>query len=355
MISIIDGDPGLGKSLITLALAAALSQGRPIVLGVPSIGPFDVLILAAEDDAARTIKPRLRAAGANLERVHIVDGLQSGETIKPVRFPKDLPWIRDFILKHRVRLVIIDPIMGFLDGQVDAHKDQSIRDVLSSLKRVAEETGATLVMIRHLNKKAGDAAMYRGGGSIAITAAARSALVVGKVPDQAGVCAITVAKCNLSSPTRAMTYSISTIEGFPVIVWGQEIELSADDLLPATPERRGQKQDMAHDWLAKQLGNGPLNANEVMDRGKAAGHSEKTLQRAAKALGVERRKVGYAGRWVWSLTSKMANSSPGTSDLGIFEETNWIDANTPEDGQSDFSENLLEDGPGLDGFVEGEL
>src|SRR5262249_53079707 len=158
----------------------------------------DVLILAAEDDAARTITPRLRAAGADLTRCHICDGIQVGDTVRPVRFPDDLPWLQEFILAHKVRLVVIDPIMGFLNGLLDSHKDQSIRDVLAAIKQVAERTGAAVVMIRHLNKKAGESALYRGGGSIAIAAAARSALVVGNVPDRPGVLALAVVKCNLA-------------------------------------------------------------------------------------------------------------------------------------------------------------
>src|SRR5262245_8097624 len=139
MITIIDGDPGLGKSLITLSLATAVTRGQAIIPGVPPVGPADVLILAAEDDPARTIKPRLRAAGADLRRVHIVDGVPDGKLNRPLRLPEDIQRLRQEILRHGVRLVVIDPFMGFLEAKVDAHKDQSVRDVLAAIKKIAEE------------------------------------------------------------------------------------------------------------------------------------------------------------------------------------------------------------------------
>jgi hypothetical protein len=353
MVSLIDGDPGLGKSLITLALSACISTGMPIVPGVPAIGPAGVMILAAEDDPARTITPRLRAAGADLERVHIVDGLRTRNGIRPVRFPVDIPVIRESILENEVRLVVIDPIMGFLNAVVDAHKEQSIRDVLAGIKQLAEETEAAVVMIRHLNKKAGEAAIYRGGDSIAFTAAARSALVVGKVPNRPGVFALAVAKCNLVPAPPAIAYSIECPESVPVIGWAEELNLSADDLLPATPPRRGQKQEDAEDCLKEQLVNGSIDSTEVLDRGRGAGYSESTIRRAADSLGVEKHKSSFGGPWRWSLPSKMTNLPAEEGEVTIFDETSGKHVDTPEDGQSDFREQFRNDDH--DGFVEGEL
>jgi hypothetical protein len=329
-----------------------------VVEGEKCADAADVLILAAEDDAARTITPRLRAAGADLGRVHIVEGVPTGDGDRPLRFPEDLRKLRDGITEHNARLVIIDPIMGFLEGHVDSHKDQSIRDVLAEIKRVAEETGAAIVMIRHLNKKAGESAMYRGGGSIAITAAARSALVVGRVPDQPDTYALAVVKCNLAPPTPAITYGIDSPESVPVISWGPEIELSADELLPATPPRQGAQRNAAKGWLTEQLGNGPILVNDLLARAKEAGHAERTIRRAADELGVDKSKERFSGRSSWSLPPKMANS-PQEGKLAIFEKPSEKRVDSPKDGQPHSPQggvgHLPGDDPAPDRVVEGEL
>jgi hypothetical protein len=331
MLSIIDGDPGTGKSLITLALAAAVSRGTPVIPHAPVVGPAGVMILPAEDDAARTVVPRLRAAGANLDRVHIVDEVQLGDTARPVQLPEDLRFLREYIERNGVRLVVFDPIMGYLSGLVDSHKDQSARDVLSALRRLAEETGVAIVMIRHLNKRAGDAALYRGGGSIAFTAAARSALVVGRVPDRPGVLALAVAKCNLAAPVPAVTYHVGTDHdsAAPLVEWGEEMELSADDLLPAAPPRRAGKRAEAEKWLREQLQNGPVAADELFKRAAALDLSEGTLRRAADELGVVKDRKGFQGGSRWSLSGHSRQLSAEDTGVGGNGESSGKGAESP--------------------------
>src|SRR5262249_1409568 len=149
--------------------------------------------------------------------VHVCDGMPEKNSVRPVRLPQDLPALEQFVDENDIGLVVIDPILAFLDGGIDSHKDQSIRDVLSVLKYVAEKTGAAFLLLRHLNKRQGDAALYRGGGSIAFTAAARSALVVGEIPNEKHTYGLAVAKCNLAAPEPTLTYTVETLLGPPRI------------------------------------------------------------------------------------------------------------------------------------------
>jgi hypothetical protein len=210
MITLLDGDPGQGKSLITINIAAAVSTGRPIREGEPALPRGHVLILADEDDYARTVKPRLEAAGADLSRCGLIQGLRvevdGQEETRPILLPDALAKIEEEIEARGARLLIIDPFLGYLNAHVDSHKDQSIREVLHRLKRIAERTGVAIVLVRHLNKKAGEAAIYRGGGSIAMLAAARSVMLAGRQPDHPDEFALAMVKCNLAAMGETLSY-----------------------------------------------------------------------------------------------------------------------------------------------------
>ncbi len=182
-VAIIDGDPGLGKSLIMLDLAARLSTGRPWPDGAnhPSPEPAATIYLSAEDRDDDTITPRLQALGADLGRVFVYcckDRLLH----RPLAFPANIAFLGRTLAKTGARLVIIDPIVAFLDDSILSGSDQSIRRALYPLAELAKMYGCTIILIRHLNKKAGSRSLYRGGGSIGFVAACRSAWLVGLDP-----------------------------------------------------------------------------------------------------------------------------------------------------------------------------
>lgn len=201
-LTIIDGDPGLGKSTITVDLAARVSKGwrMPPLNGATDLaGPADVLILSAEDVPEQTIRPRLDAAGADLDRIHIVDATAVGEQDeRPPILPADVDLVEELAQQRGVKLITVDPFMAYLDGELNAHKDQDVRRCLHRLKMLAEKTGAAVLLVRHLNKLNGGPALYRGGGSIGIAGAARSALLVGRNPAASNQLVLAAAKCNLA-------------------------------------------------------------------------------------------------------------------------------------------------------------
>lgn len=162
-ITVLDGDPGLGKSLVTLDLAARVTRGRQMPWDAPALeeGPAGVVLLSAEDGLATTIVPRLRIAAADLRRVRIIRNVpdadsQTGQSLsRPFRLPRDIPFLEHAIQRKDARLVVIDPLMAYLDTSVNSWSDQDVRSALAPLAALAERTGVAMLILRHLNKSAG--------------------------------------------------------------------------------------------------------------------------------------------------------------------------------------------------------
>lgn len=171
-VSILDGDPGVGKSTLAAAVVAGVTTGSHW-FGQTHVG--SAIVASAEDGYADTLVPRLQAAGADLSKVLFLAGLDLSKWQHEAALEKEAS-------SQSVRIIVVDPFMAFL-GYVDSYRDQAIRQVMSRLSRLGEETGAAILLIRHLNKNTETSNIYRGGGSIGITAAARSVLLLRKSED----------------------------------------------------------------------------------------------------------------------------------------------------------------------------
>jgi len=182
-LTVLDGDPGLGKSTVALDFAARISTASPLPDGTRPEYPQNTILLSAEDAIGDTIRPRLEAAGADLNRVTVVRGVNESDGPRPPVLPGDLASLEALIGEDDASLVIVDPFMAYLAGGIDAHRDQDVRRALHALSATAERTGAALVIVRHLNKAPGGNALYRGGGSIGIIGAARAGMMI--APDRA--------------------------------------------------------------------------------------------------------------------------------------------------------------------------
>jgi len=311
-ITILEGDPGLGKSTLALDLAARVSTSAPMPDGTPTeLG--GVVIMSLEDGLADTIVPRLKAVGADLTRCVSLDGVGRGGKI---RLPtvEDTEAIREACEEVKARMVIIDPLMGFISSKQNSWRDQDMRSALGPLAKLGEELGVAVVVIRHLNKAAGGQAIYRGGGSIGIVGAARTAFLIAKDPEADDRRIMACIKNNLAPTPPSLSFHIEGVGETSRIVWGKVSPHTADALLAVqVPQEERSALEEAKKFLCKTLAAGPVETWEVQKQARAAGIKDKTLNRAKRALGVQAKKEDFQGGWLWILAEdgqevpKMAN------------------------------------------------
>ncbi len=311
--STIAGDPGLGKSQVSIALAALVSTGG--ILPDGSVCPQgDVVFITAEDDVADTIRPRLEAAGADLRRVHVVDGV-------PAKTSTGQDGVRGFDLTcdvnrlaemldalPAVRLIVIDPASAFL-GDVDSHKNAEVRAALNAITKLAEDRRLCLLTINHLNKGKGSA-MSRVLASVAFVAQPRAAYVVTRDKDDPALRVMAPLKNNIAVDGMAFYFKVVSftstgdIETSRVEWQDRTEQLSADEALEQKSPRGGGAESMrAMDYVRGALAFGARPAREMEAGAKAAGISGATLRRARAALRVVASKeLGKPnGAWVWAL------------------------------------------------------
>lgn len=324
-LTILAGDPGLGKSFLTLDIAARVSRGAgwPDAPGVATT-PGGVVLLSAEDDVADTIRPRLEAAGANLHRISVLDAIMvvgdhASQSARVFDLSRDLPALEQAIQGvPECQLVVIDPITAYL-GSVDSHKNADIRGLLAPLSQLAAKHGVAVVAVTHLNKNGGGAAIYRTMGSLAFTAAARAAWAVSKDKNLPTRRLLLPIKSNIAPDTGGLAYRIQAdgVSISPVVVWEPNpVNVSADDALAGERGMGGGRteRDAAADWLRDFLADGPKLAKEVESESEAAGFKKRTIERAKAAVGIVPRKDGFGGGWVWALPGGTEDRQAGQED-----------------------------------------
>lgn len=299
---VLDGDPGLGKSTLSLLIAAYVSKGMfwPDGSRCPVGG---VVLLGAEDDPGDTIRPRLDAASADVSRIVALVSVIDRDGQRLPQLPDDLDRIEEAIRAVGARLVIVDPLMAFLGHETNAHRDQHVRRALAPLARLAERYGVTVLVVRHLNKASeGANPLYRGGGSIGIIGAVRAGLLVAPDPDdesgQRRVLAVT--KSNLGAKPPSLGFYVSEASnGAAVIGWAGEVEQTAAHLLASKAGGSDSALSEAEEFLREQLAAGPKPAKQLTKEATEAGISVRTLKRAKAALGVRSKKISLFDGWSW--------------------------------------------------------
>jgi hypothetical protein len=332
-LNLMDGDPGTGKSAVTTDFTARVSVGKAWPDG-SECRAGGVVILSAEDGLADTIRPRFDAAGGDPSKAVAVSTVPDAEgNERQIAIPDDLATVEAAIERVGAMLVVVDPLMAFLPGDVNSHRDQDIRRALAPLARLAERTGAAVVVVRHLNKGQGGNALYRGGGSIGIVGAARSGLLIAKHPEDERRRVLASIKSNLAAPAPSLVFGLeSTQAGAVRVDWKGESGLNAEALLsaPTDHEERSALSE-AQEFLREVLADGPGMASEVRQEAESAGIAKRTLDRARQSLGVAAERKGESGKrgggsWYWSLPGiKVASSKVGNLN-GISDRT---DADKP--------------------------
>jgi hypothetical protein len=302
-LAILDGDPGTGKSFFVCDLAARLSRGGPLPDGKGISRPMGTLLLNAEDNVQDTIWHRLEAAGAAKERVISLNGLGSGTNTPVTQFPRDLDLLSEVIRDHNIQFVSIDPMMAFFPPEVQANNDQCIRQALTPLADLATQTGACIMLTRHLNKAGGPRAIYRGSGSIGIIGAIRTGLFLAMHPEDRDRRLLAMSKTNIGVLGPSLEFKLKELDLLgTALEWLGESDYSANDLCAGSREARAPKaREEAMVWLQEFLANGPRTMTEVIAAGKLAGHTERTLDRAKAALQIKSERVVRGGKaeWYW--------------------------------------------------------
>lgn len=311
-ITVLSGPPGLGKSLLTVKIAADLSVG---LLGQPGA----VLMLTAEDPTEEVVVPRLIAARAELASIHFPELEDQGLSI-PLRFPSDTKSLSELVREHDVRLVVIDPLTAHLAGGIDSFKDQSIRNALAPLAGLAEDERIAIIVVAHLNKGQSTDPIQRLGGSIGLPAAARSVLLLGQDPDDpegAGGSKRVLAhvKSNFGRPAASRAFRIVSAiveDSFGDYETAQIIEVGASayqgsDLLISSNETDVPAvTNEAVAFLRAVLAEGARTVSEIKAEAEQAGLPWDTVTRAKKAAGVKPRKQRGVqnGPWLWEFAEQ---------------------------------------------------
>ena len=306
-LTVLDGLPGLAKSTITLDLAARVTDGRPMPDAVKAGVDGPVVMASYEDDPADTIVPRFMAAGGDTKRLHLFDSVRTREGLIPVELPNHVDMVEALVVETGAVLVVIDPLMAALAGDVKSAVDHHVRRALAPLRSMAERTRAAVLLVRHLNKssKVSDP-ILRGGGSIGIIGAARAGLLVAHDPDDSGRRVLAISKANLAPagyPSLGYRVVTDDAHGVGAIEWLGKSRHEARDLLRDSDEPRRDAVSDAVAILHEFLAEGPVPSTEAKAYCREAGIAPRTLDRAKKQLGVRARPRlgGEQKRWVWEL------------------------------------------------------
>ena len=286
-VTIVQGNPGEGKTTFALRLAAACTTGGTLP-GMKPLPSFQVIYQTAEDGLGDTVKPRLMEAEADLDRVLVIDEAKRELTLSDERIEKA-------ITQNGARLIILDPIQAYMGEKTDMNRANEVRPMFRRLADVAERTGCAVILIGHLNKAAGGQSAYRGLGSIDFRAAARSVLLIGRVKREPNVRVIVHDKSSLAPEGKPVAFCLDPETGFS---WIGEYDITADELLSGAGGNTATKTEQAERLILDLLADGKeLASEDIVKAAAEAGISERTVQNAKRNMGgiLGARRVG--GQW----------------------------------------------------------
>lgn len=290
-LTIIQGDPGEGKTTLVLNIAAVLSKGQGLDEHMKPEQPLHIIYQTAEDGLADTVKPRLEKAQADCNNIFVIDETDVSLSMLDER-------IEQAILKEKAKLMILDPIQAYLGAKMDMNRANEARDMTKHLGQVAERTGCAIVLIGHMNKNAGGKVAYRGMGSIDFFAVARSVLLVGRVKGQENRRAMIQIKNNLAERGHAKFFVLT--DG--VFTWKGDYDITEDELAGGFAPKTS-KQEEAKDLLVSlSCTTKEAAVSQIQEKARDRGISWRTMEMVKKELQIKSKKVNNA--WYWILDSK---------------------------------------------------
>ena len=299
-VTIIQGNPGEGKTTLALCLCAACTNRKPFPL-MPEHEPFNVIYQTAEDGLGDTVKPRLMEAEADLDRVLVIDESKQELSLSDERIEKA-------IRQNGARLIILDPIQAYMGDKADMNKANEVRPIFRRLAEVAERTACAVILIGHLNKAAGGQSAYRGLGSIDFRAAARSVLLIGRVKREPNIRVIVHDKSSLAPEGKPMAFCLDPETGFE---WVGEYDITADELLSGAGGNTATKTEQAETLILDLLADeNEMTSEEVMKAAAEVGISERTLKTARRNLETRIEVKRRGNQWYYRLKSAAQGCNP---------------------------------------------
>lgn len=327
-ITILDGDPGLGKSTLLTDWSARVSRGDALPDGKPFEDQNGVILLSAEDDPSDTILPRFLQAGGNPDRVLLLNEIpELDEHGQPLLypngdprtrwfgFPDDIALLEDAVRHMNAGLIIVDPLVAYLSPDVKVNSDQDVRRALSPLALLAQRTGVAVILVRHLNKSGGVNALYRGGGSIGIVGLVRLSLLLGRSRNDPTLRVLAGFKNNIGPIPPSLGFKLESVPDSDVarMDYVGVVPDTATQLLLGEIEDKADadEEDECTEWLRDYLAGGGREKTDVIKNARARGFSERAVKRAKSALGLSSKPGAFGGGWVWEMPKVQAFNSNG--------------------------------------------
>lgn len=286
-LTIMQGDPGDGKTTMILNLAAQLSKGKCFEDGRGIDAPMKVIYQTAEDGLADTVKPRLDKAGADCEQILVIDESDKSLSMIDER-------IEEALKTSGAKMLILDPIQAYLGGGMDMNRANEAREMTKKLGMLADKYGCAIILIGHMNKAAGNKAAYRGMGSIDFFAVARSVLLVGRVVGEPDIRAVVQIKNNLAEFGHPKAFRLSD-DGFD---WIGDYEITVDEVLGGIAPKANKLEQAKRLLMELAETNNMMLSGEILELATDEDISKRTMETAKKELGVKAKKINNAWYWV---------------------------------------------------------
>ena len=285
-ITIIQGDPGEGKTTALLQIASLLSKGKKLPCDDTKRDPINIIYQTAEDGLNDTVKPRLLEADADCSRIKVIDETSKSLTMLDER-------IEQAIAETGARMIILDPIQAYIGAEVNMNSANETRSVMSKLGNLADKYSCAFVLIGHMNKGGGKSS-YRGLGSIDFQAVARSVLIVGRIKDNPQIRVIAQGKSSLAPEGDSIAFELDKETGFKFI---GKYEITVDELLSGF--QKDNKSQLAENMLNEFLASGKKPQTEIMEKANELEISKRVLDEAKKNLLIKSSKKN--NKWYWEL------------------------------------------------------
>ena len=285
-LTIIQGDPGDGKTTLALNIAAKLSKGESLDEEMKISEPINIIYQTAEDGLADTVKPRLELADADCERILVIDESSEALSMADER-------LEEAIKLTNAKLLILDPIQAYLGAGTDINRANEARDMTKKLGALAEKHKCAVLLIGHMNKASGTKASYRGIGSIDFFAVARSVLLVGRIEGEESLRAVVQIKNNLAAFGNSKAFELSE-EGFR---WIGDYDISADEVLGGIAPKANKLDQAKRLLLELAEGTNRMQSKDIFEIAKEEEISKRTLENAKRELNISAKKINNT--WYW--------------------------------------------------------